>query len=231
MRSVQYGTQRIAYRIEEKAGLSTYYISVDAESGVVLKGKHISSETADKLILKKARWIIRKLELVGGTAKTDEIVTGSRITYLGKSYYAEIIYVTGLEKLRVEFNYSRFRIYTGRKDPVQEEIREAIEKFYQQKAIEKIRPRFYKIAGNSKHSYKSLQFRKMSKRWGSCTADNKIIINANAIKLPYTLIDFLIIHELCHTKVKDHSKAFYAELSKHVKNWRELDERVRELRV
>ena len=66
----------------------------------------------------------------------------------------------------------------------------------------------------------------MSKRWGSCTADNQIIINVEAVKLPYTLIDYLILHELCHTKVKDHSKAFWAELSKHQPNWRELDDKI-----
>ena len=62
-------------------------------------------------------------------------------------------------------------------------------------------------------------------------ATNNIILNTEAIKLPYTLIDYLITHELCHIKVKDHSKKFWAELSKHSANWRILDERINQIHV
>jgi predicted metal-dependent hydrolase len=77
----------------------------------------------------------------------------------------------------------------------------------------------------------SLQFRKMSKRWGSCTGRNRIIINIEAIKLPFSLIDYLIVHELVHTKVKDHSKAYWALLSRHVRNWKTLDGKMKEMRM
>jgi predicted metal-dependent hydrolase len=56
--------------------------------------------------------------------------------------------------------------------------------------------------------------------------DNNIILNP--VKLPFTLIDYLIVHELCHTKVKDHSRKFWREVSKHMANWKECDEKFRE---
>jgi predicted metal-dependent hydrolase len=52
-----------------------------------------------------------------------------------------------------------------------------------------------------------------------------------SIKLPYTLIDYLLVHELVHTKEKNRSKAFWAELAKHMPQWRALDEQVYGLRV
>jgi len=63
----------------------------------------------------------------------------------------------------------------------------------------------------------------MDKRWGSCTSANNIILNLEAMKLPFTLIDYLIVHDLCHTKVKNHTKEFWAEISKHISNWKKLD--------
>ncbi len=71
-----------------------------------------------------------------------------------------------------------------------------------------------------------LHFRKQTKRWGSCTPRNNIVINTEAVKLPYSLIDYLIIHELCLVRDKDHSKAFWAEVGKYLRNWKELDEKM-----
>ena len=67
---------------------------------------------------------------------------------------------------------------------------------------------------------------KMDKRWGSCTPGNIIHINIDAVRLPYTLIDYLVVHELVHTTHKNHSKDFWAELSKHLPNWKDLDEQM-----
>lgn len=66
----------------------------------------------------------------------------------------------------------------------------------------------------------------MDKRWGSCITNNHIILNIDAIRLPFSLIDYLIVHELTHIKIKNHSKEFWAEVSKHLPNWRLLDERM-----
>jgi predicted metal-dependent hydrolase len=57
------------------------------------------------------------------------------------------------------------------------------------------------------------------------------VINTEAIKLPFSLIDYLIVHELCHVKHKDHSKAFWGEVGKYIRNWKELDERMRGMKM
>jgi hypothetical protein len=230
MRRVQYGSRVIEYSVLEKEGLKSHYITVERHVGVVLKGKHVPAEKAEQMILKKAPWILGKLETVGAVQE-DAITTGSRMPYLGKSYYVEIIPDPGADGISIEFNHSKFKIYVPSTDVQQNQIRAATEAFYKAKAVEKIAPRVEQLSSKTNLPITGVSFRKMKKRWGSCTAENKIIINTDSIKLPFTLIDYLVVHELCHTKVKDHSKAFWAELSKHAPNWKVLDERIKEMKM
>lgn len=225
MPSVNYGSKLIEYSLLEKEGLKSHYISVEKHTGVVLMGKRVTDSVADRLILKKARWILNKLELVKPKAD-GEIVTGSRVPYLGKSYYVQVLINKTISKVVVEFNHSKFTISIKNTSVAQAEIADALETFYKEKAIEKLPGRVEKWSQKTGLTFEGLQFRKMSQRWGSCTSKNRITLNTDAVKLPFSLIDYLIVHELVHTKIKDHSKAFWAELSKHVHNWRSLDNKM-----
>ena len=226
MPEVYYGDKKIEYAIQEKEGLKNHYITVEKGRGVILKGKPLPREQTDRMILKKARWILDKLELVRSIGVGD-IVTGSRLPYLGKKYYTEIYQNRDSEKAKVEFNYSKFKIIVpSNTENIQPEIQTALDNFYYLKAKEKITSRLEKWAEKTGLTYNQLRFQKMEKRWGSCSNKNNILINTEAIKLPYSLIDYLIVHELCHIKEKNHSKAFWTELSKHLSNWKALDERM-----
>ncbi|WP_019949233.1 M48 family metallopeptidase [Hymenobacter aerophilus] len=225
MPSVQYGDQVIPYTVLESPDLKAHYLSVERGHGVVLKGRRLPQPEADQLVLKKARWVLEKLELVRSVQEGD-IVTGSRIGYLGRKYYTEVVLEEGVAEARIEFNHSRFRIHVAPGPNTQEAIQQALKAFFRAKALEKITPRIRKWSAQTGLVYEAFKLRTMEKRWGSCTAGNTILLNPNVIQLPFSLIDYVIVHELCHTKVKDHSKEFWAELSKHMANWKELDERV-----
>lgn len=222
MYSVQYGNKTIEYSIVEKEGLKSYYISVEKGIGVILKGKPISVEQADKLILKKAKWILDKLDLVSSISD-GEIVTGSRIQYLGRKYYVEVILDNNTPKITIDFTESKFKITLPNQLNTQENLQQAFENYFRIKAQEKIEPILKKKSKLTGLEYNNVKFMKLEKRWGSCTPSNTIIININAIKLPFSLIEYLVVHELVHTKIKSHSKEFWAELSKHILNWKELD--------
>ena len=225
MYSVQYGNRTIEYSIAVKEGLKSYYISVEKGVGVILKGKPISIEQADKLILKKAKWILDKLDLVSSISD-GEIVTGSRIQYLGRKYYVELIIENDSPKITIDFTESKFKISLPNQLNSQENLQQAFENYFRIKAQEKIEPILKKKSKLTGLEYNNVRFMKLEKRWGSCTPSNTIIININAIKLPFSLIEYLVVHELVHTKIKSHSKEFWAELSKYINNWKELDEKM-----
>jgi predicted metal-dependent hydrolase len=131
-----------------------------------------------------------------------------------------------LESIEIDFTHSQFKVSLPKELNNQSALKEAFKLYYRVKAIAKITSRVKKWSKETGLEYNELKFLELEKRWGSCTASNNIIINTEAIKLPFSLIDYLIVHELTHTKVKSHSKEFWAELSTHIPNWKELDEKM-----
>ena len=68
----------------------------------------------------------------------------------------------------------------------------------------------------------SVSVRYMTSRWGSCTYDNRISVNAFIAELPRECLDYLIVHELIHTAVKNHGKAFYEALERYYPDWKRV---------
>ena len=64
-----------------------------------------------------------------------------------------------------------------------------------------------------------LGLRRMKSRWGSCSPRGRILMNTCAVKLPLGLVDYILMHELCHLKVPNHSPAFWAHLSDCMPDW------------
>jgi len=223
---VKYGTQEIQFNHIVDKALKHAYITVDFYEGVVLKSPPISQEKAKEAVYKKGKWVLEKLKLVERIPQ-GKIVSGSRLLYLGRRYYVEIISDDSIKKTEVRFTHSKFEVLLNPALPDQGgAINEALQLFFRDKAGIKIVPRVKKWSTSTGLTPTAVKFRRLSKRWGSCTADNEIIFNHDAVKLPFTLIDYIVVHELCHIKHKDHSKAFYRELAKYVPDWEALEERL-----
>ncbi len=65
-----------------------------------------------------------------------------------------------------------------------------------------------------------LQLLEMTRQWGSCSASGQIILNPHLVKAPMEAVEYVIVHELVHLKVHDHSSEFTALLDRHVPGWR-----------
>ena len=224
MPTVQYGTRQIQYAHIIDKTLKNAYITVDFYEGVILKSPSISEAKAIEAIRKKGRWILEKLKLVERIPQ-GEIITGSRLLYLGKRYYAQVVQDTSVRTTSVSFNHSKFTIHLNPDIPDRNKsIDKALDTFSREKAKLKITPRINKWTDTTGLKPTGISFRRLDKRWGSCTHANEIIINSDAIKLPFTAIDYIIIHELAHIKHKHHSKEFDNEVAKFIPDWKNLDE-------
>ena len=72
-------------------------------------------------------------------------------------------------------------------------------------------------------TYNKVFIRNQKTRWGSCSAKNNINLNMNLVRLPERLIDYTILHELVHTRIKNHSKIFWDELTRIVEDAKKRD--------
>jgi len=96
-----------------------------------------------------------------------------------------------------------------RDEQIQKMIRKGIERALLLEALDFLPKHVHKLAGDLGFKYKSLSIKNGKSRWGSCSHDNRINLNLHLMRLPSELIDYVIIHELCHTMQKNHGPNFW----------------------
>ena len=85
-------------------------------------------------------------------------------------------------------------------------------------AREKLTSRLHYLAEKHSFTYNKVTIRNQTTRWGSCSHKINISLNMKLVLLPDELVDYVILHELAHTKIHNHSKTFWGELDKYVGN-------------
>jgi predicted metal-dependent hydrolase len=91
----------------------------------------------------------------------------------------------------------------------------------------KLTDRLYQLAETHGFTCRHVTVRQQKTRWGSCSPKNTISLNIKLALLPGELADYVILHELVHTRIHNHSKKFWAELDKYVPNSKALAKRLR----
>jgi predicted metal-dependent hydrolase len=114
---------------------------------------------------------------------------------------------------------------------VQNEIRKAIERAWRKEAKDYLPKRVKELAAKHKFHYKNVAIKNAKTRWGSCSFDNNINLSLHLMRLPDHLVDYVILHELVHTKVKNHSRDFWQLLDIVSGNAKKLDREVKEYRI
>jgi predicted metal-dependent hydrolase len=100
----------------------------------------------------------------------------------------------------------------------QEEVNLAFQNIDKKEARKTIKKRLRELARKNGFTIGRISMRNQRTRWGSCSGNNNISLNYKLAILPPELVDYVIFHELVHTKIHHHGEQFWAELNKYVGN-------------
>ncbi len=113
---------------------------------------------------------------------------------------------------RIHVKYPIDQPYTS--EPVQQAIKRGIETAWRIEAAEVLPGRVAALAAQHGFKYRSVTVRNTRSRWGSCSARDDLSLSIRLMQLPDQLIDYIVLHELCHTVQKNHGPKFHALLDR-----------------
>lgn len=116
-------------------------------------------------------------------------------------------------RIRHDETIIRYPYDKDSKDPVlQSAIRKGIEETLRTEAKAYLPERISKLAKAHNLSFNNVYIKNVKTLWGSCSSKNNINLNIHLMRLPDHLIDYVLLHELCHTIHKNHSSKFWEML-------------------
>jgi len=173
-----------------------------------------SNKQIYEVVRKKADWIEKKVNEIkarNSNSVCRQFVNGEKILYLGKEYTLEIVEKDS-GKPEVLVREDAVTVYISRGLPNEDRkqaIKEALIKWYRQNfsGIVKERLEFYSL--QLKAAPCKVVIKNQKTMWGSCSKKGNINLSWKLIMAPIEIIDYVIVHELCHLIVMNHSKDFW----------------------
>ena len=174
----------------------------------------------DELLKTKIAWIRKKQELVkrqAGEIQTKQFVPGEEFLYLGKTY-ALVIVDHKEESLILKENFILAASSQGSANLV-------FVNWYKRQALGVIRERAALLAHQNGFEYIRIRITGARTRWGSCGAKGSLNFSWRLVMAPIEIIDYVVLHELVHLDIKNHSRAFWRKVHelmgdyKHRKKW------------
>jgi hypothetical protein len=172
---------------------------------VVRAPENITQYELDKIIALHSKWIMKKKETLKNVfVPKKNYSEGEQFLFLGKNYTLKFSPVAGSIILD-----DKLYINPKKKDIAEKLIVE----FYRKKAKEFIVARVFHFAMKFGYQFKSVRITSAKKRWGSCSYKGNLNFAWRLIMAPPEIIDYVVIHELAHLRIKNHSKEFWDKVA------------------
>jgi predicted metal-dependent hydrolase len=230
---VAYGDEQIAFTLRRQTTRVVSRVAIHVEpDGRVEVDASPATPLADVLaaVRKRSRWISQHVAAAKARMAhvlPREYVSGESIHYLGKRYRLKVVVEPACPaeaKLRGAFvvvNVPRHDV---------DQIRACIDAWYRERAREVFAARLKVVAEPLRwvRQLPSFRLQFMTRQWGSCSPSGRLTLNPWLVAAPREGIDYVLLHELCHLKHHNHSRAFYKALARHLPNWERIKLRLDE---
>ncbi|OCT16899.1 hypothetical protein A8709_00875 [Paenibacillus pectinilyticus] len=183
-------------------------IHIDASGFITVKAPNdTSQETIVHAVKQHSAAIIQKLTAIADARKeipkVREYEEEGKFLHLGKYYFLhELIETNGLNEDELRINLKKF-YFASCKKVVAERI-----KSYQSQL--KVKP-------------KMIEVDESRTKWGSCSSDKKLTFNYRLAMAPVEVIDYVIIHELCHLLHMNHDRSFWRRVGSIMPDYKEKE--------
>jgi predicted metal-dependent hydrolase len=163
----------------------------------VVVPRNLSDTRIHEIVTKKTRWIREKLHLHRQSVpvKPKEYVSGESFTYLGRNYRLK---VENSAERSVRLTNGRLTVSLHSKSTSPQSVRDALTDWYRTRAEQKLHEKVERYAKVIGVQPASVEVKTFKSRWGSCHSDGRIKFNWKIIVAPNHIVDYVVIHELCH---------------------------------
>ncbi len=223
MQTEQYDSFReINYKIIYKKR-RTYGIYVDMYGNIELRvPKQASSEHILKMLEEKYEWILKKSNEMKEKTKGFKKKTydhGDTFLYLGKEYPIQVFETEEVEKNITEFINDVLMVYVKGHEEIQ--VQEALKRFYHQQCKTIIEQRIKYYQNEIKVKPKSIKLASNKGNWGTCNSKKELTFNWRLIMAPIEVMDYVVVHELCHLLHMNHDRSFWRLVGKYIPEYEE----------
>lgn len=225
--TLTWGTDRIHYEVRFLASRQTLAIEVHPDSRVLVRAPVGCPETLiAERVQKRAAWISRQLaEFSQYRPRTParQFISGESHLYLGRQYRLK---VQQGEAAGVKVSRGRLLV-TLPGDPEPGHIKALLHRWY----LDRARLVFGEALDASLRHFKGIEqprliVRAMQSRWGSLSRAGTMTLNVNLVRAPRPCIEYVVIHELCHTRHRHHDARFFKLLGQLLPDWEQRKRRL-----
>lgn len=215
---IRFGKSVIPYTVAKSRRRKTSQIIVDG-SGVTVQTPATKKDSEiRRMVSSKREWIYKKqLQFRDKKRQRNQHLYESVLPYFGKDH--ELVVLENSDTDKVTLSKNQFTVKL-KGNSTKTRIKNLYVEWIKQKAPSYLVPRTKKLSQKTGITPSRIVIKNLRSRWGSATKTKTINLNSNLLLLSKDLIDYVIIHELCHLIIPSHSYRYWNLLSKYSKNYK-----------
>ena len=230
---VRCGEATIEYRIRRSSRRKkTISLTVDRDGVHIAAPSIATDDELREFAMKHAAWILQRQKEFALAPDPLRFVTGEAVPYLGRDVpliveHAEV----AARRVTLDNSLVRIAVPADLADDERREVtRDALATWYRARAAERLPEAVERWWARLGHGpAPPVLVRDQRKRWGSCGSDGVIRLNWRLVMLDRSLIDYIVVHELSHLRVRNHSPAFWTLVAQSIPDMQQRHRRLKEL--